>query len=83
MKLEADGIGYEGAARQAGPFDRTLALFDLLLAGAAVVVEGNDALGRPRQVSDDKADTRIKLAGVPLDLGPPPGGACSMIRPGS
>jgi hypothetical protein len=48
MKLEADGIGYEGAARQARPLDRALALFDPLFAGAAVVVEGNDALGRPR-----------------------------------
>ena len=46
-----------------------LPFFDVLLAGAAVVVEGNDALGRPRQVGDDDADARIKLAGVPLDLG--------------
>jgi hypothetical protein len=43
--------------------------FDVLLAGAAVVVEGNDALSRPRQVGDDEADARTKLAGVPLDLG--------------
>ena len=67
MELEADGVGGEGAARQAGPLDRALAFFDVLLAGAAVVVEGNDALGRPRQVGDDEADARIKLAGVTLD----------------
>ena len=69
VELEADGVGSEGAARQAGPLDRALAFFDVLLAGAAVVVEGNDALSRPRQVGDDEADARTKLAGVPLDLG--------------
>jgi hypothetical protein len=36
---------------------------------AALVVEGHDALGRPRQISHDEPDARIKLAGVPLDLG--------------
>src|SRR4029077_21171005 len=55
---------------------RALAFFDVLLAGAAVVVEGNDALGRPRQVGDDEADARIKLAGVPLDLGHHSSGLC-------
>jgi hypothetical protein len=33
-----------------------------------VVVEGEDALGRPRQI-DDEPDARIKLSGVPLDFG--------------
>jgi len=65
VQLKANRVGGEGAARQARPLDRALALFDILLASAAVVVEGNDALGRSRQVGDDKADTRIKLAGVP------------------
>src|SRR5271156_7103879 len=68
MELEADGIGGEGSARQPRPFNRALALFDPLLRCAAVVVEGDDALGRSRQVGDDEADTRVKLAGVPLDL---------------
>jgi hypothetical protein len=39
-----------------------------LLAGAALVVEGHHALGRPRQVGDDEADPRIKLAWMPLDF---------------
>ena len=39
MELKADGIRGEGTARQAGPLDRALAFFDVLLAGAAVVVE--------------------------------------------
>src|SRR6266851_4969237 len=33
-----------------------------------VVVERDDALCWPRQVGDDEADARIKLARVPLDL---------------
>ena len=36
--------------------DCALALFDPLLASAAVVVEADDALGRSRQVGDDEAD---------------------------
>src|SRR5271165_3768200 len=40
-----------------------------LLAGAALVVEGDDALGRPCQVGDNKADARVQLARMPLDLG--------------
>jgi hypothetical protein len=35
---------------------------------AALVVEGDDALGLPRQVGDNKADAGIKLAPMPLDL---------------
>jgi hypothetical protein len=46
MKLQANRIGGEGTARQRGPLDRARALFDALLAGAAVVVEGDDPLGR-------------------------------------
>ena len=49
MKLEADGVGGEGAALQPGPFDCPLAFFDPLLCRAALVVEGDDALGRPCQ----------------------------------
>ena len=53
MKLKADGIGGERPARQAGPLDRTLALFYPLLAGAALIVEGDNPLGRAGQVGDD------------------------------
>src|SRR5665811_1376710 len=41
---------------------------DPLLARPALVVEGDDPLGRSRQIGDDEADARIKLARVPLDL---------------
>ena len=50
------------------PLDRALALLDPLLRCAALVVEGDGTRGRPCQVGDNKADTRIKLAGVLLDL---------------
>ena len=40
-----------------------------MFAGAALVVERNDALGRSRQVGDNEADTRVKLTRMPLDLG--------------
>jgi hypothetical protein len=33
-----------------------------------VVVEGDDALRGPRQVGDDEADARTKLARVPFNL---------------
>src|SRR4051812_17852508 len=69
MELKTYGIGGEGTARQPRPFDRVLALFDVLLACAAPVIEGNDALSGPRQVGDDEADARVQLARVPFDLG--------------
>jgi hypothetical protein len=56
--------------------------FDVLLAGAAVAVERDDALRRPRQVRDDEADPRIEPARVPLDLGDH-SPAWSMIRLGN
>ena len=39
-----------------------------MLRRAALVVEGDEALGRPRQVVTIKPDARVKLIGVPLDL---------------
>src|SRR5262245_6105513 len=55
-------------AGQPRPAQRQLAFLDVLLGGAAPVVELADPLGRPRQVGDDEADARIELALVPLDL---------------
>jgi len=69
MELQADGIGGEGAARQPSPFDGAFSLFDPLLCCAALVVEGDDALSRPRQIGDYEADARVQLARMPLDLG--------------
>jgi hypothetical protein len=40
-----------------------------LLRRAALIVEGDDVLGRTAQVGDDEADAGIKLARMPFDLG--------------
>ena len=41
----------------------------MLLARAALVIEGDNTLGGPRQIGDDEADARVQLARVPLDFG--------------
>src|SRR3954467_12479144 len=69
MELETHGIGGEGAALQPSPLNCILALFDILLARAAPVIEGDDALSGPRQVGDNESNTRIQLARIPFDLG--------------
>src|SRR3954447_22044542 len=69
MELETHGIGREGPAGQSRPLDRILPFFDVLLACAALVLEGDNTLGRARQVGDDEPDARIQLARVPFDLG--------------
>ena len=51
MKLEPHGVGRERPARQPRPLDRALALFDPLLCRAALVVKGDDSLGRIRLVT--------------------------------
>jgi hypothetical protein len=63
MKLKPHGVGRERSARQPRPLDRVLALLDPLLARSALVVEGNDALGRAAQVRHDEADAGIKFSG--------------------
>src|SRR6516164_418279 len=80
MELQADGVGGEGATGQPGPFDRALAFLDPLLRRATLVVEADDALGGPRQVGHDKADTRVKLGGVPFDLGYDTAGLLPALR---
>src|SRR6266511_573612 len=82
MKLEPHGIGRERPARQPCPLDRALAFLDPLFARPALIVEGDDPVGRARQVGDDETDARIKLAGMPFDFGNHParlGPASGMI----
>jgi hypothetical protein len=69
MKLKADGVGGERAARKPRPSDRSLALLDPLLASPALIVEGDDIRGRPRHVGDDEAYARVEFARMPFDLG--------------
>jgi hypothetical protein len=67
VELKAHGIGGEGAARQSGPFIRIPPFFDVLLTRASLIIEGDNTLGRPRQVNE--GDAQIQLARVPFDLG--------------
>jgi hypothetical protein len=62
MELETDGIGGKPPAGQPRPLNCALAFFDPVLRRAALVVEGDDALGWTCQVGHDEADARIKLA---------------------
>ena len=47
----------------AGPLDCTFALLDPLIRHAALIVESDYTLGRPRQIGHDEADARVQLAG--------------------
>src|SRR5215813_13334941 len=80
MELEANGVGGEGATGQPGPFDRALAFLDPLLRRATLVVKADNALGRPRQVGHDEADSWVKLFRMPLDLGYDTAGLLPALR---
>src|SRR5271163_1942397 len=68
MELKPHRIGGEAPARQPGPGDGVLAFFDPLLRRAAMAVERDHSLCRPRHVGHDESDPRIEFAGMPLDL---------------
>src|SRR5262245_54827787 len=72
FSAEPHRVGGERSARQSRPLDRAFALLDPLLAGSALVVESNDALGRAAHVRHDEADAGIKFSGMPRDLGDNP-----------
>ena len=69
VKQETDRVRGKHSARRAVPIDSLLALLDPLLAGAALIVEGDDPQGLTAQIGDDEANAGIKLAGVPYDIG--------------
>nr|CAM78096.1 transposase, fragment IS66 family [Magnetospirillum gryphiswaldense MSR-1] len=62
-------VGLHRPARQPGPLHRVLALLDVLLRRAPLIVEGDHAGGGPGQIGDDEADAGIQFAGMPFDLG--------------
>jgi len=53
MKLKPDAVGRECQA--CNHVHRSLTLFDALLTCAGLIVEGDNPLGRARQVGDDEA----------------------------
>jgi hypothetical protein len=69
VKLQPDLVVAELAPRQTGPLDGVLAFLDPLLRRAPLIVEGDNPFSRTAQISDDEADTRVQLVGMPFDLG--------------
>ena len=69
MQLQPHLVVVEPAARQPRPVEGVFAFLDVLLGGAAPVIEAHHPVGFHRQVGDDEADTREQLARVPFDLG--------------
>ena len=72
VQLEPHRDGSEPHAREPRPLQRVLALFDMLLGGATLVVERQDPLVRQAAVGDDEANGRKQLARMELDLGDHP-----------
>ena len=64
MKLKPNLVVAEAMAGQTGPVDRVLAFLDPLLRRAALVIEGDDAVGGTAQIGHDEADTGIEFAGI-------------------
>jgi hypothetical protein len=62
MKREPHRVPPHGAARQPVPFDRALALLDVLLGCTELVVDHHDPIGTAREVGDDEGNERVNLA---------------------
>jgi len=69
VQLQPDLVVAEPPARQPRPVEGVLPFLDVLLGGAALVVEPHHPVRLHRQVGDDEADTREQLARMPFDLG--------------
>ena len=86
VKLETDSIVGELATGQSCPPDGVLAFLDVLLRRAPLIVEDDNPLGGTGEVGDDEADTWIKFARMPFDLGDdaarlgPTGGPIAEVR---
>jgi hypothetical protein len=68
VKLQPNSACVERATRKPRPFDRTLAFFDPLLRGAALVVKRDHVLSHDRQVRDDEAKPGKSSPGCHLTL---------------
>jgi len=81
MKLVTDPVVAELLTRQARPTNRVLALLDMMLGGAALIVECDDPFSGTAQVGDNEADARIQFAQMPFDLGNHAAGLCPTCGP--
>lgn len=82
MELQAHLVLRHALAGQSGPVDLLLAFLDVLLGGAALVVEADDPVRFHRHVGDHEAHAREQLAGMPFHLGDDPTGlvpGCRLI----
>ena len=69
MKLQPDFVGLETVPGQPRPFERVLALLDVLLRRSALVVKLKHAFISNRQRGDHEADARKQFARMPFHLG--------------
>ena len=69
MQLQPDLVVAEPLARQARPAEGVFALCDVLLCGAALIVEPHHPIRVNRQVGDDEANAGERPAGMPFNLG--------------
>gem|GEM_PF-2606171 len=72
VQLQPHLVVAELPARQPCPTKGMLAFLDVLLGGAALVVEPHDPVRVHGHVGDDEADTRKQLARMPFNLGDHP-----------
>ena len=69
MKLQPHLVLRHTLAGQSSPINRVLAFLDVLLGGAALIVEADDPVRLHWQVGDNEADAREQFAGMPFDFG--------------
>ena len=68
VQLQPDLVIVEPLARQPRPVEGVLAFLDMLLGGAALVIEPHHPVGLHRQVGDDEAHAGKQLTRMPFDL---------------
>jgi hypothetical protein len=67
-QLESDFVAPKPVTRQSRPVRRLLAFLDLLLGGAALVVEAHDGTTRELEIRHDEPDA-LDIGGIELRLG--------------
>jgi hypothetical protein len=63
IKLEADDVCFPRVGGEPCPLHRNLAVLDLMLRPAALIIEGDDMVRGPGQVGGDKPEAGIQFPG--------------------